>query len=56
MLLWIGAIPGALPVFIGFFAVNPSLNFKIWILFFILFNWQIKAHFLAAGLEIQRRL
>ena len=43
---WIGAIPGALPVFIGFFAVNPSLNFKIWILFFILFIWQIP-HFLA---------
>ena len=42
---WIGA-EGALPVFIGFFAVNQLLNFKIWILFFILFIWQIP-HFLA---------
>ncbi len=43
---WVGAIPGALPVFIGFFAGSQTPNFKIWILFSILFLWQIP-HFLA---------
>ena len=43
---WIGAIPGTLPIFIGFFAVNNELNLTILILAGILFIWQIP-HFLA---------
>ncbi len=43
---FVGAIPGALPVLLGWTAANPSLGKEALILFSILFAWQIP-HFLA---------
>ncbi|OGW82454.1 MAG: protoheme IX farnesyltransferase [Omnitrophica bacterium RIFCSPHIGHO2_02_FULL_51_18] len=43
---FVGALSGALPVLLGWTAVNPSLNLEAMILFSILFAWQIP-HFLA---------
>ena len=42
----VGAISGALPPVIGWTAVRPSFDLGAWILFGILFTWQIP-HFLA---------
>jgi protoheme IX farnesyltransferase len=42
----VGAVPGALPPLIGWAAVRGSLDANAWILFFILFFWQLP-HFLA---------
>lgn len=44
----VGAIPGALPPLIGWAAVRDSISFEAWILFFIVFFWQMP-HFLAIG-------
>lgn len=44
----VGAIPGALPPLIGWTAVRGELGLEAWILFFILFLWQLP-HFLAIG-------
>lgn len=43
---WVGAVPGALPVLLGWTAARPSLDRGAWVLFFILFVWQLP-HFLA---------
>jgi protoheme IX farnesyltransferase len=43
---FVGAIPGALPVLMGWTAANPSLNLRAGVLFMIIFVWQIP-HFLA---------
>ena len=43
---WVGAVPGALPPLMGWAAASGSLNAEAWILFGILFLWQIP-HFLA---------
>ena len=44
---WVGALPGALPIFIGFYAAKPvDHNFAIWIAFLLLYVWQIP-HFLS---------
>ena len=45
----IGAIPGALPPLIGWSAAAGSLNVGAWVLFGILFLWQLP-HFLAIAL------
>ena len=42
----IGAIPGAMPVLIGYVAAAGNLRFPAWILFVILFLWQFP-HFMA---------
>jgi protoheme IX farnesyltransferase len=42
----VGAIPGALPPMIGWAAARGQLDFEAWILFAILFLWQMP-HFLA---------
>jgi protoheme IX farnesyltransferase len=42
----IGAIPGALPPIIGWAAVSGELTLKAWVLFGIMFLWQLP-HFLA---------
>ncbi|MDA0986363.1 MAG: heme o synthase [Bacteroidetes bacterium] len=44
----IGAIPGALPPVIGWTAVTNSIDAETWILFAILFLWQIP-HFYSLG-------
>lgn len=44
----VGAIPGALPPVIGWTAVRGQIDAGAWILFAILFLWQIP-HFLAIG-------
>jgi protoheme IX farnesyltransferase len=45
-----GAIPGALPVLIGYSAVNPHIGLDGVILFFIMLLWQ-PPHFLALALK-----
>jgi protoheme IX farnesyltransferase len=42
----VGAVSGAIPPVIGWVAVKPSLNLEAWVLFGILFTWQMP-HFLA---------
>jgi protoheme IX farnesyltransferase len=42
----VGAVAGAIPPVIGWTAVHPSLDLGAWILFGILFTWQMP-HFLA---------
>jgi len=42
----VGAIPGALPPMIGWVAARGQIDFEAWILFAILFLWQMP-HFLA---------
>lgn len=42
----VGAISGAIPPMIGWVAVKPSLDLGAWVLFGILFTWQMP-HFLA---------
>jgi protoheme IX farnesyltransferase len=46
--LWIGAIPGAAPPLLGWTAAMRELALPAWILFGIIFFWQIP-HFLAIG-------
>lgn len=46
--LLIGAVPGAIPPMIGWAAVRGSLDAGAWVLFAILFLWQLP-HFLAIG-------
>lgn len=43
---WVGAIPGALPPMIGFAAAHNGLATPAWLLFAILFVWQLP-HFFA---------
>ncbi len=42
----VGALPGALPAVIGWTAATNSLSFNGWVLFWIVFMWQMP-HFLA---------
>jgi len=42
----VGAVSGAIPPVIGWTAANPSLDLGAWVLFGILFTWQMP-HFLA---------
>jgi protoheme IX farnesyltransferase len=42
----LGAIPGALPILIGWAAATPHLGVKAWLLFSLVFCWQIP-HFMA---------
>lgn len=42
----VGAFPGAIPILIGWTAVRGSIDLSGWVLFIILFFWQIP-HFLA---------
>ena len=42
----VGGVPGALPVVMGYTAVQNHLSVDAWLLFFIMFIWQIP-HFLA---------
>lgn len=44
----IGGIPGALPIVGGWTAVTGTVDFSAWVLFWILFLWQLP-HFLALG-------
>lgn len=46
--LWLGAIPGAAPPLMGWAAGQGTLAWPAWILFAIMFIWQIP-HFLAIG-------
>jgi protoheme IX farnesyltransferase len=46
--LWVGAIPGAAPPLLGWTAATGQLAWPAWILFGIIFFWQIP-HFLAIG-------
>ena len=46
--LWVGAIPGAAPPLLGWTAATGGLALPGWILFGIIFFWQIP-HFLAIG-------
>lgn len=46
--LFVGAIPGALPPVMGWVAATGSLSLEAWLLFAILFFWQVP-HFLAIG-------
>jgi protoheme IX farnesyltransferase len=46
--LWVGAIPGAAPPLLGWTAATASLALPAWVLFGIIFFWQIP-HFLAIG-------
>lgn len=42
----VGAVPGALPVLVGWTAATGGLEVQGWVLFFILFLWQLP-HFMA---------
>jgi len=42
----VGAVSGAIPPVVGWAAANPSLSLGAWILFGVLFTWQMP-HFLA---------
>ena len=42
----VGAVPGALPVLVGWSAATGGLELQGWVLFFILFLWQLP-HFMA---------
>jgi protoheme IX farnesyltransferase len=44
----VGAVPGALPIAGGWTAATGNLNLEAWVLFWILFLWQLP-HFLALG-------
>nr|WP_230499891.1 heme o synthase [Sutcliffiella rhizosphaerae] len=46
----IGSVSGAVPPLIGWAAVDPSLSLIAWILFLIMFVWQIP-HFLAIAIR-----
>jgi protoheme IX farnesyltransferase len=46
--LWVGALPGALPVWVGWTAAGRPLDAGAWALLAILFLWQLP-HFLALG-------
>ncbi|NLP50820.1 heme o synthase [Bacillus sp. RO1] len=46
----IGSVSGAVPPLIGWAAVDPDLSLIAWILFFIMFVWQIP-HFLAIAIR-----
>nr|WP_156317853.1 heme o synthase [Bacillus sp. CHD6a] len=46
----IGSVSGAVPPLIGWAAVDPGLSMIAWILFFIMFVWQIP-HFLAIAIR-----
>lgn len=46
--LWVGAIPGAAPPLLGWTAATGGLALPGWVLFGIIFFWQIP-HFLAIG-------
>ncbi|MED4015476.1 heme o synthase [Sutcliffiella cohnii] len=46
----VGSVSGAVPPLIGWAAVDPSLSLQAWMLFFILFIWQIP-HFLAIAIR-----
>ncbi|NMH72699.1 protoheme IX farnesyltransferase [Bacillus sp. RO2] len=46
----IGSVSGAVPPLIGWAAVDPGLSLIAWILFFIMFVWQIP-HFLAIAIR-----
>jgi protoheme IX farnesyltransferase len=43
---WIGAVPGALPTLMGWAAARGEITFEAWILFSILYLWQLP-HFLS---------
>jgi protoheme IX farnesyltransferase len=43
---FIGAIPGAMPVLIGYVAATAKVNWEAWLLYAILFLWQFP-HFMA---------
>jgi protoheme IX farnesyltransferase len=47
--LWVGAVPGAIPPLIGWASVRGSLGLGAWLLFAILFVWQLP-HFLAIAI------
>ncbi|HEV8245581.1 MAG TPA: heme o synthase [Polyangiaceae bacterium] len=49
MALWVGAVPGAIPPLIGWASVRGSLGLGAWLLFLILFVWQLP-HFLAIAI------
>ena len=44
----VGAVPGALPIVMGWTAANAHLSYGAWVLFSIVFLWQIP-HFYAIG-------
>jgi heme o synthase len=44
----VGAVPGALPVVIGWTAANAEVSIRAWILFAIIFLWQLP-HFYSIG-------
>jgi protoheme IX farnesyltransferase len=44
----IGAVPGALPVVIGWTAANAAVSVRAWVLFAIIFLWQLP-HFYSIG-------
>ncbi len=45
---FIGAVPGALPAVLGWAAANDAITFEAWILFAVVFLWQMP-HFYAIG-------
>lgn len=47
--MWVGAIPGALPPLMGWTSVTGRMDLPGWVLFGILFFWQLP-HFLAIAL------
>jgi len=47
--VFVGAIPGAIPPMIGYAAISGNLSLAAWILFWILFFWQLP-HFIAISL------
>lgn len=49
----VGAFPGAIPILIGWVAVRNSISIEGWVLFAILFLWQIP-HFLAIAWMYRR--
>jgi protoheme IX farnesyltransferase len=48
--VWVGAIPGALPVLIGYYAAHSQLDTLGWTLFFIQFFWQFPHFWIIAWL------
>lgn len=47
---WIGAVPGATPVLMGWTAARPSIDLGGWILFAIVFLWQLPHFFAIASM------
>jgi len=50
-----GAVPGALPIVMGWTGARGELSIEAWVLFAIVFIWQLP-HFYSIGMDVSRGL